>query len=419
MNLKFINRLYIIVVNLHLYLVLDSLICVVKCNEDDSRLSVVQEFAVHRIRKNLTESVHSRLEQHLDFLRSDDDGPFARRLFNTLRPSPTNYPSIAPNPSSQFTPISGDPLWNSNNRFSNRFDRYDNTNRRPPSNQFTYPPYPSFNFTPFPTTTIKPKSYTKSIYKPTNSIRPSNAGVAASSNIRPVSSNIRPVHERPTYSRPNKNRHPKYNADCACKRRIGGGGGFSQLVSTESPFTVASTTTALSATTVNTRANSNRQSRSRNYNSINYNNNKDNLDTRIVNGTLANYYQFPWTVSLGRAINDKYMNDSHYCGATLIAPLWLLTAGHCLTDFKPKKIIVAYGSGNRSAMKHFAEVDRLVVHPQYTGWPKYLNDIALVKLKQPVQLDASIKPACLQSTYTRLYEELDAVGWGRIGVEGI
>lgn len=54
-----------------------------------------------------------------------------------------------------------------------------------------------------------------------------------------------------------------------------------------------------------------------------------------------------------------------------------------------------------------------------SGWPHYLNDIALVKLKQPVQLDASIKPACLHSTYLRLRKEFEAIGWGKLGNEGI
>ena len=97
----------------------------------------------------------------------------------------------------------------------------------------------------------------------------------------------------------------------------------------------------------------------------------------------------------------------------------MLSAAHCLTDFKPKKVIVAYGSGDRTKMKHFVEVDEWFPHPQYSGWPKYLNDIALVKLKEPVHLDGSIKPACLHSSYsTRLRNEFDAVGWGhRLGNE--
>ena len=97
----------------------------------------------------------------------------------------------------------------------------------------------------------------------------------------------------------------------------------------------------------------------------------------------------------------------------------MLSAAHCLTDFKPKKVIIAYGSGDRTKMKHFVEVDQWFPHPQYTGWPKYLNDLALVKLKEPVHLDGSIKPACLHSSYsTRLRNEFDAVGWGRLNNDG-
>lgn len=103
----------------------------------------------------------------------------------------------------------------------------------------------------------------------------------------------------------------------------------------------------------------------------------------------------------------------------MISPSFVMSAAHCLTDFRPKKVIIGYGSGDRTKMKHFVEVEQWFTHPQYSGWPKYHNDIALVKLKRPIHLDGSIKPACLHSSYNiRLRNEYDAVGWGKLSNDG-
>mmetsp|Transcript_17631 Transcript_17631/g.36579 ORF Transcript_17631/g.36579 Transcript_17631/m.36579 type:complete len:160 (-) Transcript_17631:1853-2332(-) len=44
---------------------------------------------------------------------------------------------------------------------------------------------------------------------------------------------------------------------------------------------------------------------------------------RVVNGTPADYGTFPFMTSLR-------IEGRHSCGATLIAPTWLLTAAHCV-----------------------------------------------------------------------------------------
>ena len=55
-------------------------------------------------------------------------------------------------------------------------------------------------------------------------------------------------------------------------------------------------------------------------------------NVRIVGGTEAPQGAWPWQAQL-RAIYTS--SDEQYCGGTLVAPQWLVTAAHCVTGMKP------------------------------------------------------------------------------------
>ena len=44
---------------------------------------------------------------------------------------------------------------------------------------------------------------------------------------------------------------------------------------------------------------------------------------RIVGGSHAMEGEYPWMVEM------LFLENEHLCGATLIHPEWVLTAGHC------------------------------------------------------------------------------------------
>lgn len=107
--------------------------------------------------------------------------------------------------------------------------------------------------------------------------------------------------------------------------------------------------------------------------------------------------------------------DSPFCGATLIAPGWLMTAAHCLSELVP---YIELPVGEEFSMEEEAEqvltarigdhvrgqvdgphetsvtVEQAIIHPEYRrGYSERGYDVALLKLEKPVELGTSAKPA--------------------------
>lgn len=102
----------------------------------------------------------------------------------------------------------------------------------------------------------------------------------------------------------------------------------------------------------------------------------------------------------------------HYCGASLIKRDWIVTAGHCTVNVKPKQLSVRVGDRDRTKGAE-AEVTKVVAHPHFSYEP-FRNDVAVMKLDhpvdaKPVKLAADSGPA---GTKTRI------LGWGMTCEDG-
>ncbi|XP_015109346.1 mite allergen Der f 3 [Diachasma alloeum] len=103
----------------------------------------------------------------------------------------------------------------------------------------------------------------------------------------------------------------------------------------------------------------------------------------IVGGVTARAGEFPYFASL----RDEY---GHFCGGTIISPIHVLTAGHCLS--KPgSRFYVASGLTWRDDSNAIiSEVRSFQLHPDfvaYTPGRGLKNDVAVITLKNKLNLD--------------------------------
>lgn len=136
------------------------------------------------------------------------------------------------------------------------------------------------------------------------------------------------------------------------------------------------------------------------------------LQTRmlIVGGSEAQPDTWPWQVAV---LNSK---NQLICGGTLVSNEFVLTAAHCIQPGNKRLRIVAgeYNLADKeSEDRQERNVSRIYKHPQYNN--KLVdNDIALLKLDQPVVLTTEVWPACLPDQDEELDAETNAtiLGWG-------
>ncbi|KAL7734684.1 hypothetical protein ACLKA6_010978 [Drosophila palustris] len=140
-------------------------------------------------------------------------------------------------------------------------------------------------------------------------------------------------------------------------------------------------------------------------------------DSRITNGELARSGQFPYQVGL----NISLGNTSTWCGGTLIAHRWIVTAAHCVD--KAERAIVYLGAINITnkfeigQKRYNVDKSSIVVHENWT-LSTVANDIALIELPIYIpytdRVRAAQLPGRLNGSYSS-YEQKTAYasGWGR------
>ncbi len=138
------------------------------------------------------------------------------------------------------------------------------------------------------------------------------------------------------------------------------------------------------------------------------------VSPKIINGIPGSTKDYPWVVNFSG------------CGGSLIAPQWILTAAHCFNTDDNKSVNTQVS--NREPVTLLTDniidpaptaqkiaISEIIVHPDYNPTKGYNNDIALMKLANPVVNPSPVvlmgdKEVPSNSTIT-------VMGWGTTAID--
>jgi len=139
--------------------------------------------------------------------------------------------------------------------------------------------------------------------------------------------------------------------------------------------------------------------------------------TFVIGGKNARRGDWPW-----QALLLKY--GSSFCGGSLIDRQWVLTAAHCVApnplhsnpSTTPENLVIRLGETDRTKREGSEEninVEKIIYHNDFS-WDDLNNDIALIKLAEPVNYTSYIQPICLASLQASPDTDCYITGWGKM-----
>ena len=147
-----------------------------------------------------------------------------------------------------------------------------------------------------------------------------------------------------------------------------------------------------------------------------------NPQPRIINGKITQTAQIPSQVAIVTNPKDAY--QSYICSGSLIADNWVVTAAHCVEELRTQHyddIYIMAGTNDlqNTEQGQILKVKQYYIHEHYNH-RTYDNDIALLQLEQPIDLQQCgercqtldwINPT-LEQQHATMDSPVQIAGWG-------
>ena len=123
----------------------------------------------------------------------------------------------------------------------------------------------------------------------------------------------------------------------------------------------------------------------------------DRQTKRIIGGYDAEEGEVPWFALI--TWTSKKVNSQ--CGGIVIDKLFILTVAHCPLDKQTAVVRTGiYTLDRQMAIEQRNAIDKIIKHPEFVERPVGASgsrgvDIALIRLKTPLQWSEYVRPACL------------------------
>lgn len=135
----------------------------------------------------------------------------------------------------------------------------------------------------------------------------------------------------------------------------------------------------------------------------------------VLGGSVVNDNRFPWMAAIVNAA-DNSASQGQFCGGSLIASRWVLTAAHCVEEEQAGTTAVLLGQPDLSDNNgERIDVSRIIMHPDYgaQGYP----DLALLELTNASSAPVISLPS-RNNPVAQDGETVTVIGWGQLSENG-